>query len=178
MLRDGDGRIFLDVNPAFFRSVVDYLNECKIASTDSTLGKPHVGKEDGIVLQQLLLEFGLGDDRLVYSKISDRNPKIKENKAESDAHSRVPQNKWKNMKFDKWKNVRFNKFPMWNAHNIRGVPEKVKKSPFLQQVMNLIISVTYLKKRKIIFIFSSTMRHWILSGSMSAAHSWQQSAPH
>ena len=102
LLRDGDGRIFLDVNPACFRAVVDYLNERKIKSPDSTSGKPHVGKEDDIVLQQLLLAFGLGHDRLVDSKKSDGNPKMKENKAESDAHSIAPQEKWKNVRFRKW----------------------------------------------------------------------------
>ena len=57
--KDRDGSLFLDVNLMCFLEVVDYLNNRKIASTDSIPGKPHVGKEDTIVLQQLLLMFGL-----------------------------------------------------------------------------------------------------------------------
>ena len=77
MLRDRDRRIFLDVNPACFWTVVDYLNKSKIAYTGSAPGKQHVGKYDNIVLQQLLLAFGLEDDRLVHSMKSDRIPKVK-----------------------------------------------------------------------------------------------------
>ena len=51
LLRDRDGRIFLDVNPTCFRAVVDDLNERKIASNDSTPGNPHVGKDDIIFLR-------------------------------------------------------------------------------------------------------------------------------
>ena len=67
MLKNKDGSIFLDVNPVCFLAVVDYLNSHKIASTDSIPGKSHLGKEDDIVLQQLLLTFGLGDKRLIDS---------------------------------------------------------------------------------------------------------------
>ena len=64
-LRDRYRRIFMDINPACFWEVVDYLNECKNESNDGTLGNPHVGKEYKIVLQQLLFLFGLGDESLV-----------------------------------------------------------------------------------------------------------------
>ena len=67
MLKNKDGSIFLDVNPVCFLAVVDYLNNRKIESIDSIPGKPYVGKEDDIVLQQLLLTFGLGDKRLIDS---------------------------------------------------------------------------------------------------------------
>ena len=50
LLRDGDGRIFLDVNLACFQAVVDCLNKRNITSTSGTLGNPHVGEEDGIDL--------------------------------------------------------------------------------------------------------------------------------
>ena len=55
----------MDVNPACFWEVVDYLNECNIEYNDGNLGNPHVGKEYKIVLQQLLFLFGLGDESLV-----------------------------------------------------------------------------------------------------------------
>ena len=100
MLRDRDGRIFLDVNPACFRAVLDYFKERKIASTDNNPGKPHVGKDDYIVLQQLILAFGLGDDKLVHSMKYDGKPKVKGNRAESDAHSLASQDKWQTMKFN------------------------------------------------------------------------------
>ena len=84
-----DRRIFLDVNTACFWEVVHYLNEHKITSPDSIPGNPRVFKDDDIVLQQILLAFGLGDNRLVHSKKSEGKPKVSENKAESNAHSLV-----------------------------------------------------------------------------------------
>ena len=32
--RDGDGRVFLDINPKYFEAVVDYLNDCNITPPD------------------------------------------------------------------------------------------------------------------------------------------------
>ena len=109
-------RMFLDTNPVCFWEVVDYLNECKIVSNDSTPVNPHVGKEDNIFLQRLLLAFGLGDDRLVGSKKSHRKPKVRKNNAEIDAHSIASQ--------DKWKTMMFNKFPIWKSYEIQTVLEK------------------------------------------------------
>ena len=76
----------MDINPACFWEVVDYLNECKIFSNDITLENPHVGKQYNIFLQQILFLFGLGDEILVDYNKSDGKPKSKDNKAGSDAH--------------------------------------------------------------------------------------------
>ena len=43
LLRDGDGRVFLDVNQKCFLAVVDYLNEPKIAPPSSPTEMPHLG---------------------------------------------------------------------------------------------------------------------------------------
>ena len=116
LLRDGDGRIFLDVNPACFRAVVDYLTERKITPPGNTLRKPHVGKENDIVLQQLLLAFGLGGDGSVNSKKSVKKSKVRENKAVNDTHSRATQDKWRNMKIKM--------FPMVKPYDIQTVLKK------------------------------------------------------
>ena len=50
LLRDGDGSIFLDVNPTCFQAVVDYLNELRIAPPESALINNHLWKEDNIIL--------------------------------------------------------------------------------------------------------------------------------
>ena len=133
LLRDEDGRIILYVNPVCFQEVVDYLNGRKIAPTDSTPGKPHVGKEDNIFLQQLILAFGLGDDRFVYSKKYVRKSKVIENKAEKDAHSRASQ--------DRWKIVKFKNPPREKLMTFRQFLEK-NKMPFFAPNMNLIIRNT------------------------------------
>ena len=133
MLRDEDGRIILYVNPVCFQEVVDYLNVRKIAPTDSTPGKPHVGKENNILFQQLLLVFGLGYDRFVYSKKYVRKSKVIENKAGRDAHSRASK--------DKWKIMRFKNPPRENLITFRQFWEK-NKMPFFAPNMNLIIRNT------------------------------------
>ena len=43
----------------------DYLNEGKITPLNILLEMPHMGEEDDIVLQQLLVLFGLVDDSIV-----------------------------------------------------------------------------------------------------------------
>ena len=63
--------------------MVDYLNKHKIKYPESTPENSHFWKEDGIVLQQLLLELGLGYDRLVHSKKFDGNQKWKKTRIKS-----------------------------------------------------------------------------------------------
>ena len=62
LLRDGNVRAFLDINTKCFRVVVDYLNESKIAPPECSPEMLYLGEEDNTFLQQLMLEFGLGDD--------------------------------------------------------------------------------------------------------------------
>ncbi len=45
LLRDGNGRIFFDVNPTCFQSIVDYLNELAISSEDNPPALPIVNEE-------------------------------------------------------------------------------------------------------------------------------------
>ena len=65
MLRDEYGRLLLDINPKSFWVVIDYLNERKITPPNSPLEMPHTGEEDDIVIQQLLVFFGIVDDSIV-----------------------------------------------------------------------------------------------------------------
>jgi len=51
LARDSQGRIFLDVNPACFRAIVDYLNEMMISSEDSPPSPPSVDDEHKHILQ-------------------------------------------------------------------------------------------------------------------------------
>ena len=50
LIRDRDGRMFMDVNPTCFQAVVDYLNELRIAPPESALINTHLWKEDNIIL--------------------------------------------------------------------------------------------------------------------------------
>jgi hypothetical protein len=60
LMRDGHGRIFLDVDPTCFQTIVDYLNEMTISSKDSPPSPPSVDDEHKIILNhQLELLFGL-----------------------------------------------------------------------------------------------------------------------
>ena len=68
LLRDDDGRVFLDINPRCFGVVVDYLNGHKIAPPDCSLEMLDLGEEDDTVHQKLMLAFGLGDNNIVQSK--------------------------------------------------------------------------------------------------------------
>ena len=67
LLRDGNVRAFLDINTKCFRVVVDYLNESKIAPPECSPEMLYLGEEDNTFIQQLMLEFGLGDDDIVQS---------------------------------------------------------------------------------------------------------------
>ena len=60
LMRDGHGRIFLDVDPICFQSIVDYLNEMTISSKDSPPSPPSVDDEHKIILNHQLELFGLG----------------------------------------------------------------------------------------------------------------------
>ena len=54
---------------------------------------------------------------------------------------------------------------------------KSNRIPFLAPMMNLIISGTCMKRRKMIWNVSSTVKQSILSGLMSVELLWQQNAP-
>ncbi|KAL7547270.1 hypothetical protein ACHAWF_010591 [Thalassiosira exigua] len=69
LARDGGGRIFLDVNPKCFRSIVDYLSEVAISSEDDPSGPPTVDEEDGHILRSQLELFGLHAPKIMDSDI-------------------------------------------------------------------------------------------------------------
>jgi len=66
--RDDDGRIFLDINPAGFRAIVDYLTEMAISSEDDPPTPPSVDDEHRHILRHQLELFGLS-----MTKVSDSN---------------------------------------------------------------------------------------------------------
>jgi hypothetical protein len=59
LMRDGHGRIFLDVDPICFQAIVDYLNEMNISSKDSPPSPPSVGDEHKSILSHQLELFGI-----------------------------------------------------------------------------------------------------------------------
>jgi hypothetical protein len=58
-MRDGHGRIFLDVDPTCFQAIVDNLNEMTISSKDSPTNPPSVDDEHENILKHHLELFGL-----------------------------------------------------------------------------------------------------------------------
>ena len=100
--------MFFDINPACFRSVVYYLNERKITPPGSNLRSTHVGKYDDIVLQQLMLSFGLEGDGIIHYEKSVKKLKVRENK-------------------DKWKNIKFKKIPRGKPYDIQTVLQREQK---------------------------------------------------
>jgi len=59
--RDGNGRIFLDINSVCFQAIVDYLNELTISSLDDLPDPPNVDDEYKHILRHQLQLFGLMD---------------------------------------------------------------------------------------------------------------------
>jgi hypothetical protein len=59
LIRDGSGRIFLDVNGDCFQAIVDYLNEAAISSEDEPPERPCVDDELQHILEHQLNLFGL-----------------------------------------------------------------------------------------------------------------------
>ena len=125
--RDRDGVIFMDVNPVCFQAVVDYLNERKSTPPDCPPGLPHVGEENDVVLQQLLLEFGLIDDEMIQSHISVRKQKLRNVKSGSDACSEASQDTWQTMKFDC--------FPQEAPFDFKTILEEEQKALIEQQLL-------------------------------------------
>jgi hypothetical protein len=59
LMRDGHGRIFLDIDPICFQAIVDYLNEMNISSKDSPPSPPSVHDGHKHILNTQLELFGL-----------------------------------------------------------------------------------------------------------------------
>jgi hypothetical protein len=60
LMRDGQGRIFLDIDPICFQAIVDYLNEMTISSQDCPPSPPNVDDVNKLILKHQLELFGLG----------------------------------------------------------------------------------------------------------------------
>ena len=69
LMRDGHGKIFLDVDPICFQAIVDYLNEMTISSKDSPPSPPSVDIEHKHILNHQLELFGLGPEAHLDSTI-------------------------------------------------------------------------------------------------------------
>ena len=69
-----------NIDPAYFRAVVDYLDKLKITPTGSNLRKTHIGNDDDIVLQQLLLAFVLECEGIIHYEKSVEKSKVRGNK--------------------------------------------------------------------------------------------------
>ena len=66
--RDGNGRLFLDVNFTCFQDLVNHMVERKTSTPGSPLEITHVGEEEDIFLPRILLVFGLGNDSVLQPK--------------------------------------------------------------------------------------------------------------
>mmetsp|Transcript_43239 Transcript_43239/g.90853 ORF Transcript_43239/g.90853 Transcript_43239/m.90853 type:complete len:233 (-) Transcript_43239:515-1213(-) len=65
VLKDRQGRIFLDVNPLCFQAIVDYLNEKLISSEDNPPALPTIDTEYTQILKHQLELFGLSSVPMV-----------------------------------------------------------------------------------------------------------------
>lgn len=67
VLRDSNGRVFLDVSPTCFQSVLDYLSELRVSPPDDLPNQPYVEAEDQMYLDYLTESFGIfeSEDGLV-----------------------------------------------------------------------------------------------------------------
>ena len=62
LMRDGHGRIFLDVDPTCFQAIVDYLNEMTISSKDIPPSPPSADDEHKHILNHQLELFRIGPE--------------------------------------------------------------------------------------------------------------------
>lgn len=69
LIRDGSGRIFLDVNGDCFQSIVDYLNELAISCEDEPPERPCVDDELQHILEHQMNLFGLDNNILPVPKM-------------------------------------------------------------------------------------------------------------
>ncbi|KAL7531111.1 hypothetical protein ACHAWF_003633 [Thalassiosira exigua] len=74
--RDGNGRIFLDVNPVCFQAIVDHLNEMAISSEEDPPSPPSVGYEDKHILRSQLELFGLYALKIIDSNILSESKEV------------------------------------------------------------------------------------------------------
>jgi hypothetical protein len=74
LLRDGNGNIFLDVNPECFRCIVDYLTECKIASPEHPPRPPTTDDDHRESFQRLCKVFGLSHQMEIPDSVILKDP--------------------------------------------------------------------------------------------------------
>ncbi len=71
--RADDGRLFLDINSACFRAIVDYLHELTISSEDDPRDPPSVDDENRCILKHQLRLFGILDGIQTLGEMPDSN---------------------------------------------------------------------------------------------------------
>eukprot|EP00586_Coscinodiscus_wailesii_P010113 CAMPEP_0172490414 /NCGR_PEP_ID=MMETSP1066-20121228/20820_1 /TAXON_ID=671091 /ORGANISM="Coscinodiscus wailesii, Strain CCMP2513" /LENGTH=605 /DNA_ID=CAMNT_0013258867 /DNA_START=47 /DNA_END=1864 /DNA_ORIENTATION=+ len=99
---DEAGQIFLDVNPASFRSIVDYLNELNISSVDNPPEPPYVDEDDKTYLDCLISVLGLS--RAVHKKYTNHG-QGKDDGNEANKNDNL------DVKRDEWRTDTFQEFP-------------------------------------------------------------------
>jgi hypothetical protein len=87
LMRDGHGRIFLDVDPICFQAIVDYLNEKTISSEDCPPTPPSVDDEHKHILKHQLELFGLGP-------VPDCSPSLPDSNIIKDVRDIVKLHEW------------------------------------------------------------------------------------
>ena len=80
--------------------MVEYLNDLKITPSDCAPKLPHLVEEDDTTLQQIMLAFGLINDRMEESNRLHKKPKLEQANDIINNHSKVLSEEWKVMKFD------------------------------------------------------------------------------
>ena len=78
ILRDGDGRFFLDFNPKYFGLILDYLRAKAISITERPAKLPKVGLDEVNNFYELIEYLGLGCEMLppVSESFKDQSPDI------------------------------------------------------------------------------------------------------
>ena len=98
--RDKYGRVFLDVNPNCFGSMVDYLSKHKITLPDYSLKITFLGGEDDAVLQKLLVAFGLRYDGIEKLRRMHQKTKLVQADDSIKIHNKASEEECKVMNFD------------------------------------------------------------------------------
>lgn len=91
LLRDKDGRIFLDVNSDCFQALVDFLNQRRITPPEEDIDPPFAGEENKNYIDCLLLCFGI--EKLVSSAPRQMEERSKEDVLVED---------WESLTFDEF----------------------------------------------------------------------------
>mmetsp|Transcript_4429 Transcript_4429/g.7734 ORF Transcript_4429/g.7734 Transcript_4429/m.7734 type:complete len:613 (-) Transcript_4429:273-2111(-) len=148
LLKDAEGRVFLDVNPACFRNIIDYIHELKVSPPGSSLTEPSVNDDNKLFTMRLMSSSGLSTQETMGQDDPETQPTTQP----------LPLEQWQTLSFDEFPEKVRVAFEQEQASLI-GVQEALtKENAFFEKEKDIVSRISSGRTEDIVHLNVSGVR--------------------